>query len=128
MEEAELHTLTALGNLCRGLANGSYLSVIALQLLQNDVSTLHNALRHACYLCHMDTKGVFTATLFQFTQEDHLSISLFDADIVVLDALKVLLHLVELVIVGSKKRTGLRLRVLVQILHNGPGNRDTVIG
>ena len=76
----------------------------------------------------MDTKRVLAPTLFQFTQEDDLAVDLLDADVIVLDTREVLLHLVQLVVVGSKERTSPCLRLFVQILNNGPGYRDTVIG
>ena len=75
----------------------------------------------------MDTKRVLTPTLFQFAQEDDLAFHLFDGDVVVLDALEVLLHLVQFMVVSGKERTSLSLGMFVQILYDSPGNTDTVI-
>ena len=76
----------------------------------------------------MDTERVFRATTSQFTKEDHLVIHLLHRDIVVLDAREVLLHLVQLMIMCGKKRTGLCLGMLMQVFHNSPGNTDTIVG
>ena len=76
----------------------------------------------------MDTKGVLTATLLQLTQEDDFPFCLLHRDVIVLDALEVLLHLVELVVVRGEECTCLRLRMLMQVFHNSPGNRNAVIG
>ena len=71
---------------------------------------------------------MFTPSSFQLAQEDDFAISLLHADIVVLDACEVLLHLVELVIVGGKERASLCLGMFVEIFYDGPRDRDTIIG
>ena len=76
----------------------------------------------------MNTEGVLRAAPLQLAHKNHLAVNLLHRHVVVLDALEVLLHLVQLVVVGGKERTGLRLGVLVQILHDGPCNRDAVVG
>ena len=76
----------------------------------------------------MDTKRVLTPTPFQLPKEDDLAVHLLHADVVVLDALEVLLHLVQLVVVGGKERTGLASAVLMQVFHDGPGYADAVVG
>ena len=123
-----MHTLTALGYLGCRLAHGAYLCIISLQLLQNDIGTLDNRLGHTRYLCYMDTKGMLAPTLFQLAQEDDLTFDLLDRDVVVLDTREVLLHLVQLVIVRGKERTGPSLGLLVQIFYDGPGYGDAVVG
>ena len=102
--------------------------IVILQLFENHIGTVHDAARHTGNLCHMDTERVLTASRFQFTQEDYLSVHLSHTHIEVLDARKVLLHLVELMIVGSKERTCLRLLMFVQIFHDSPGNGNTIVG
>ena len=110
------------------LASTTYACIVILQLLQDDIGTLHDAAWHTGNLRHMDTEGVLTASRLQLAQEDNLAIHLLHAHIEILDARKVLLHLVELMIVGSEEGASLRLLVLMQILHDGPGDADTIIG
>ena len=75
----------------------------------------------------MDTKRVLTPTPFEFTQEYHLIVDLLHRDIIVLDAREVFLHLIELVIVGSKEGSRMPFGILMEILHNRPGNRNTIV-
>ena len=75
----------------------------------------------------MDTETVFAAALDQLTHKHHLAVNFLNADVVVHDALEGFLHLVQLVVVGSKQRLGPG-SVLVDVLDNAPGNGDTVIG
>ena len=63
----------------------------------------------------------------QFAQEDDLAVHLTHGDVVVTDALEGLLHLVQLVIVRREERLGMSA-VLMDILDNRPGDRDTVVG
>ena len=76
----------------------------------------------------MNTEGVFRPTLFQFAQEDDFSVHLLHTHVEVADALEALLHLVQLMIVGGEECPRLGLAVLVQILHDGPGDGDAVVG
>ena len=62
LEERELHAFARGGDLGRGLAYGTYLGVLGFELLQNDIGAFHDAARHTSDLCHMDTKGVLTAS------------------------------------------------------------------
>ena len=54
----------------------------------------------------MDTEGVLRAALLQLSEEDDLALHLLHADVVVFYAREVLLHLVQLVVVGGKERAG----------------------
>ena len=76
----------------------------------------------------MDTERVFTAATFQFTQEDNFIIHLLNGNIVVLDTLEALLHFVQFMVVRSKQCTCFGFRMLMDMLHNRPGDRNTVVG
>ena len=76
----------------------------------------------------MDTERVLRTTGDELTQEDHLTVNFLDRDVVVLDSWEVLLHLVELMIVRGEERTGVGMLVFVKIFHDGPGDRDAVVG
>ena len=128
MEERELHALAALGNFRCWLSNRSHRGIVCLQLLQNGVGTLDDALRHTRYFGHMDTKRVLATTTFQFTQEDYLAVQFLYRYVIVLDALKVLLHLVQLMIVSGEERASLRLGMFVQIFDDSPRYGDAVVG
>ena len=104
------------------------LPVLPFQLFQDLIGPFHNRARHARHFGDMNTKAVFTTTGHQFTQENHLVVHLFDRYIVVLDEFEGAFNLVELMIVGGKERFGPTVGMLVDILDNGPGNRDSVIG
>ena len=120
LEKAELHTVAIRGNFGRWLGRYTLLAIVSLQLVQNGVSALYNAFRHTCQFRYMDTERVLTSSPFKFTEEDDLVIHFLHRYIVILDALEGLLHLVQLVIVGGKKGAGLRLGMLVDMLHNAP--------
>ena len=65
---------------------------------------------------------MLAASTLQFTHKNHLTIQLLDRYVVILDALEVLLHLVQLVVVGGKEGTCTGFGVFVDILHNGPSD------
>ena len=75
----------------------------------------------------MDTERVFRAAAHQLTKEDHLVVHLLHTHIIVLDPREVLLHFVQLMVVRGKQCTGLCFGMFMQILHNGPGNTDTIV-
>ena len=75
----------------------------------------------------MDTEAVFRSAAHQFAQEDDLAVHFAHGDIVIADALEGLLHLVELVIMGSEERFGMAF-ILMDILDNRPCDGDAVIG
>ena len=101
-------------------AGSTHTRIVILQLFQYNIGTIYDATRHTGYFSHMNTKRVLTSTRFQLTQEDNLAIHLLHAYIEILDARKVLFHLIQFVIVGSKERTCLRLLVLMQVFHDSP--------
>ena len=104
------------------------LTLIFLQHLQDFIGTLHDALRHTRQLRHMDTKGMFASSTFQLSHENHLAVNLLDRHVVVLDAFMGLLHLVQFVVMGGKERSGMGFRMIMDILHDGPGDADAIIG
>ena len=63
----------------------------------------------------------------QLAKENHLIIDLLDRYIIVLDTREECFHIVQFVIVRGKKRTGMSLLVLVDMLHDSPCNGDAVI-
>ena len=76
----------------------------------------------------MDTERVLRATLLQLTQEDDLAVDLLYRDVVVLDALEALLHLVQLMVMRGEERARLSLGMLVQVFDDGPRNGDAIVG
>ena len=126
LEEAELHSAPAGRYLSRRLGN-ALLAVVRFQLMQNIIGTLHDAFRHTCHLCHMNTERMFAAATFQFAQKNLFIIYLLHRYIVILDALERFLHLVQLMIMSGKQRTCLGFRMLVNMLHNSPSNGNTII-
>ena len=105
------------------------MGVVVLQLLQDDVGALDDAPGHSRNLGHMDTKAVLRAALLELAQEDDFAVDLLHRDVVVLNAGKIFLHLVQLVVVGGEERARpAGLRVLVQVFNDGPGYRDAVVG
>ena len=76
----------------------------------------------------MDTKRVLRATFLQLAEKDDLTLNLLHGNIIVFDAIEVLLHLVQLVVVSSKERAGLGLGLLVQVFDDSPRNGDAVVG
>ena len=64
----------------------------------------------------------------QLAQENDRFIHLLDAHVVVLHTRAHLLHLVEFVVVGRKKRLGTGRRMVVQVFDHRPGDRNTVVG
>ena len=75
----------------------------------------------------MNTEGVFAATALQFAQEDDFVIYLLHRNVVVLNTLEAFLHLVQLMVVRGKQGACLRLWMLVYMLHNRPGDGNTII-
>ncbi len=75
----------------------------------------------------MNTEGVLTATPLQLTQENDLVIYLLDRHIVILDAPETFLHLVQFMVVRGKERARFRFRMLMDVLHDCPGDGNTVI-
>ena len=76
----------------------------------------------------MDAEGVLRAAALQLAQEDDLAVDFADADVEVLDARVGRLHLVQFVVVGGKEGTGLGSLVFMDILYDGPGDGDAVVG
>ena len=111
---------------CRWLI-ASHAHGIALQLLEDGIGALHYTLGHTGNLCHMNTETVLTATANEFAQEDNLVVHLAYGYIIVAYAREGSLHLVKFVIVGGEQRLGVAL-VLVNILHDSPGDAYTVVG
>ena len=101
--------------------------VVGLELLEHLAGPLDNAGRHAGNLGHMDAEAVGAAALDELAHKHDLAVDFLHGHVVVLDAAKRLGHLVELVVVGGKEGLGVA-RVLVNVLHNGPGYRDAVVG
>ena len=106
----------------------AYAGVVGFELLQYVLGTLHDRARHTRYFSHMNTERVLRSAAHQLAQEDNLAVKLLHRHIVVLYTLEVFLHLVQLVIVSGEERARLRLRVLVKILHDSPGDGDAVVG
>ena len=71
---------------------------------------------------------MFRTAWFQFAQEEHLALILVYRDVEVLDALETLLHLVQLVIMRGEEHLRMSLSALVDMLDNGPGDGDTIVG
>ena len=76
----------------------------------------------------MDTEGMLAAAALQFAQENDLIVDFLHRYIIVLDALEGFLHFVQFMVVRGKERTRLGMRMFVDILHDGPGNGDAVVG
>ena len=76
----------------------------------------------------MDTETVLAASALQPAQEDDPSIGLAHAYIIILYAGEAVLHLVEFVVMGGKEGACPASGMLVDVLHNGPGNADAVVG
>ena len=62
LEEAELHSIALRSDFSRWLGRYTLLTIVGLQLVQNGVGALHNALWHTCQLSHMNTEGVLTSS------------------------------------------------------------------
>ena len=75
----------------------------------------------------MNTEAMLTTSWYQFAQEDHFITHLFYGNIVVLNAREATLHLIQLMIVRSEKGLRLGIRMLMDILHDSPCDRDTVV-
>ena len=128
LEEAELHSLAALGYGCRRLACTAHSGIVGFEFLEYDVGTTDDALGHTRYLSHMNTEGVLRTAPHQFAKEDDLAIHLFHTDVVVLDATEVLLHLIEFVIMSGKESACLCPWALMQIFHYCPCYGYAVVG
>ena len=129
LEEAELHALAVVAYVLDGGGIGvAHACPVGFELLEDNLGAAHDALGHAGYLCHMDTEGVLAATGHELAQEDNLVADLLDAHIVVAYGGELALHLVELMIVGGKERAGASLGILVEVLDDGPGYADAVVG
>ena len=75
----------------------------------------------------MYTKTVIAAALLQLAQEDHLVAHFLHAHIEIVDAGKRVTHFIELVIMRREECLGARLRKLVQIFRNGPGDAHAIV-
>ena len=103
LEEAELHALAVVAYVLDGGGIGvAHACPVGFELLEDNLGAAHDALGHAGYLCHMDTEGVLAATWHELAQEDNLTIHFLHTDVVVLDTVEVLLHLIEFVIMSGK--------------------------
>ena len=122
-----MHALVGAGVAFSTWLGGSGLCTGRLQVLQNLFGAFHDGGRHAGEACHVDAEGVLRTTALQFAQEDHLAVHLTHGHVPVLDARKVFLHLVEFVVVRSEERAGMRLRIFVDVLHDGPGDGYAVV-
>ena len=76
----------------------------------------------------MDAEAVGRAPLLELAQEEHLAVVLAHGHVVVDHAGEGLLHLVELVVVGGEEGAGSAGAVLVDVLDDGPGDGDAVVG
>ena len=76
----------------------------------------------------MDAEAVLRASAGEFAQKHHLAVDFAHAHIVVGDAAVLRLHVVELVVVGGEEGLGVQSAVLVDVLHDGPGDGDAVVG
>jgi len=95
--------------------------VLRFELRQNIRSPANNLARHPRHLRHVNTETVVGAARSELAQEDDLIAVLLDGDVVILDAIKPISELVELVVVGGEERFGLRLPVAVEVLRaSGP--------
>ena len=80
----------------------AHAGVVGFELLQYVLGTLHDRARHTRYFSHMNTERVLRSAAHQLAQEDNLAVKLLHRHVVVLYALEVLLHLVQLVIVSGE--------------------------
>ena len=96
------------------------------QIVEDMVGTIDDGGRDAGKLSHMDTETMLRTTANEFTKEDDLTVYLTHRDIEVTDTVQRGLHLIELVIVRSKKGLSVR-RMVMDVLDNSPSDRDTVI-
>ena len=71
------------------------LAIVRLQLVQDGVGTLHDALGHTCQLGHVDTERVLATSPFKLAKEDDFAIHFLHRYVVILDAFERLLHLVQ---------------------------------
>ena len=76
----------------------------------------------------MDAERVFRTAWFEFAQEEHLALVLVYRDVEVLDARETLLHLVQFVIVRGEEHLRMTFCALVDMLDDGPGDGDAVVG
>ena len=75
----------------------------------------------------MDTERVLTSAPFKFPEENNFIIHLLNRYVIILNTLKGFLHFVQFMVVSSKKRTCLCLRMLVDILYNSPSYGYSVV-
>ena len=74
----------------------------------------------------MQTETVGDASLFQFTQENHLLVHFLDGDMIILHTGIDAFQVIEFMVMGSEKRLG-PVPVLMDILYYRPGDGHAVI-
>ncbi len=105
---------------------GPHLQVLALQVLEDLPGPGDHRVRQARHLRHLDAVGVIRAPRNELAEEDDLALVLAHLDAVVVHPLQAVGHRVELVVVRSEEGPRRHLGPLVQVLHDGPGDRQTV--
>ena len=102
--------------------------MVALQLRQYDFRSLDNRWWHTSQARHVDTKRVFRTARLQFAKEDHAALGFAHRHIPVAHTRINLFHLVEFVVVRGEKGAGVCLWVFVNMLHDGPGDGNAIVG
>ena len=127
LEDVHLQPFAAVGDGGGGSADGA-VALLLLHLVQDVLGTLDDALGHAGHAGDVDAEGVLAAALDELAQEDDLLVDLAHGDVVVAHAGQRAGHVVELVVVGGEEGAGMAAGVLVDVLDDGPGDGDAVVG
>ena len=98
------------------------------KLLQRLLGAAHHLARNACQLRHMDAVALVRATRHDLAQEDHLALLLGHGDVIRPHARQDARDLDQLMVVRGEERLRAAARVVVQILHDGAGDGQPVIG
>ena len=127
LENGELVTAAGGSHRAQVLGHRLAVAVVGFELLQHLIGPVDDGMGHSGNFRHMDAEGVLAAALHQLAHEHHLAVNLLDTDVVVDDAFERALHLIELVVMRGKECLGPGT-VLVDVLHDGPSDGDTVVG
>ncbi len=107
---------------------GAGAELAALQLLEQRLGPVHHRRRDARQLCHVDAIRFVGAAGHHLVQEDDVLAVLRYVQVEVAHLRQPLLHLDQLVVVRGEERARAALRVIVQILDDGPGDSHAVVG
>ena len=107
-----------------GQASGAVLA--GFEHVQGLLRAVHYLARHAGHSGHVDTETVRHPSRLELAQEQHVVPLFLDGDVVILDARELLLHVVELVVMGGEQGLG-PLPGLMDILHQGAGDAHAVV-